>query len=142
MIFINYETGFILKDREKIMSWIEQVVHNLNKELGTINYIFCDDSYLLSINQKYLQHDTYTDIISFDYSEPPILSGDIFISIERVQDNAKTFKVSFDEELRRVILHGILHYAGFNDKTQEEKTEMRKQENTYLDMYAEHYKKE
>ncbi len=108
----------------------------MDRETGEINYIFCDDSYLLKMNQDYLNHNTYTDIISFDYSEGKHLAGDIFISIDRIEENAKKFKIPFEKELQRVLIHGILHFAGFKDKTTTEKEEMRKQENLFLKIFS------
>jgi len=136
MINFHTETNFKLKNKDIYSLWIGEAILKMEKEEGEINYVFCDDAYLLKINQDFLNHDTYTDIISFDYSEGKLLSGDIFISIERVVENAKEFKVSFEKELQRVLIHGILHYAGFNDKTKEEKEEMRQQENLYLALFS------
>lgn len=132
MIQFHTETEFTLDNQDQYSSWIETSIIKMEKEVGDINYIFCDDAYLLKINQEYLNHDTYTDIISFDYTDKNRLSGDIFISIDRVKENAKKFKVLFEVELRRVLIHGILHYAGYKDKTDKEKKEMREQENEKL----------
>jgi len=135
MINFHTETNFKLKDSKSHALWIANAIVEMKKEVGEINYIFCDDDYLLKMNREFLEHDTYTDIISFDYSEEKLLSGDIFISVERVIENAKEFKVSFDKELQRVLIHGVLHFAGFNDKTTAEKEEMREQENKYISLY-------
>jgi len=135
MIYFHTETDFKLKKEETYSSWIGEAILKMEKEIGEINYIFCDDAYLLKINQDFLNHDTYTDIISFDYSSGNVLSGDIFISIERVRENAKEYEVDFQKELQRVLIHGILHYAGFNDKNETEKKEMRHQENLYLNHF-------
>ena len=132
MIYYNSETDFTLENQEKISVWIKNTIEGEGYKLEEVSYIFCDDALLLEKNIKYLNHDTLTDIISFDYSVGKIISGDIFISIERVKENAKEFKVPFTEELHRVIIHGILHYCGYKDKTQEEKQEMRSKENYYL----------
>ncbi|AUC16684.1 rRNA maturation RNase YbeY [Tenacibaculum sp. SZ-18] len=132
MIAFNYETDFNLDDETEIKKWIINCAENENFEVGEINYIFCDDEYLHKINVEFLQHDTLTDIISFDYTISKLLSGDIFISIPRVEENAKTFNVTFNEELHRVIIHGILHYMGYKDKTDEEKQLMRDKENSCL----------
>ena len=134
MIYYNSETDFTLDNQEKITNWIESSIKEESCQLEEISYIFCDDTYLLDKNIKYLDHDTLTDIISFDYSVGKTISGDIFISIERVKENAKDFNVDFTEELHRVIIHGILHYCGYKDKTQEEKQEMRSKENYYLSL--------
>lgn len=132
MIAFNYETNFKLKNEEIISTWISKCVKEEGFELGEINYVFCDDKYLHKLNVEFLNHDTLTDIISFDYTLGKQISGDIFISVERVEENAKEFKVSFDNELYRVIIHGILHYMKYKDKTEEEKELMRKKENEYL----------
>jgi len=132
MIEFNYETSFIIKDENRLRNWIESTVSNKNFELGEINYVFCDDEYLHKLNVEFLQHDTLTDIISFDNSLGKLISGDIFISIERVKDNAKDFDVSFEEELHRVMIHGVLHYMGYKDKSKQEKQSMRLAENNAL----------
>ena len=132
MIAFNYETEFKLNDEEKTSEWILSCIENNDFELGEINYIFCDDEYLHKINVEFLEHDTLTDIISFDYTLGKLVGGDIFISTERVIENAKEFNVSFNEELHRVIIHGILHYMGFKDKSDEQKQLMRDQENNCL----------
>ena len=131
-IYYHSECDFQLKDDGSITKWIKNAIGTEDKELGEINYIFCDDQYLLKKNQEYLQHDTFTDIITFDYSEENRLSADIFISIERVKENAITFAVPFETELRRVIIHGILHLMGYKDKSEEEAETMRNKENFYL----------
>jgi probable rRNA maturation factor len=113
-------------------TWIRHIILEHNCEEGEINYIFCDDAYLLKLNIEFLQHDTLTDIISFDNSLGPVINGDIFISTERVLDNAKDFGVSFLEELQRVMIHGVLHYVGFKDKTAADQKEMTRQENKAL----------
>ena len=132
MITFNYETAFILKDENKISNWIEHIISNHGFEVGDINYIFCDDDYLHKLNVEFLQHDTLTDIISFDHTLGKLIGGDIFISVERVKENATTFQVSFEEELHRVMIHGVLHYLGFKDKTEKEKEIMRNRENEAL----------
>ena len=134
MIYYNSETNFNLENQDQITNWITNTIQKENYKLKEISYIFCDDKYLLEKNIKYLNHNTLTDIISFDYSVGKIISGDIFISIERVVENAKEFKVDFTNELHRVIIHGILHYCGYNDKTKEEKYTMRSKEDYYLSL--------
>tara|TARA_R110002096_G_scaffold108704_1_gene237933 strand:+ start:76 stop:489 length:414 start_codon:yes stop_codon:yes gene_type:complete len=132
MITYNYETEFALEGETQLENWIEKVVSDKDFELGEVNYIFCDDEYLLKLNVEFLQHDTLTDIISFDNSLGKLINGDIFISIERVQENAKEYNVTFEEELHRVMIHGILHYMGLKDKSADEKMLMRKEENKAL----------
>lgn len=128
MISFNYENDFQLENESLYEDWISRVIVSENKEEGELSYIFCDDEYLHKINVEYLNHDDLTDIISFDYSEGNVLHGDIFISIERVQDNANDFKVSFEEELKRVIIHGVLHYCGYKDKSDSDAAIMRAKE--------------
>ena len=135
MIDFNYETNFILENEDAISSWLSQVIISEDKKEGEINYIFCDDEYLLKINLEYLNHDTFTDIISFDYSMGNELNGDIFVSVERVQDNANDFNVSFEEELKRVLVHGLLHYCGYKDKTEADEQLMRLKEDEKLVMF-------
>ena len=136
MIGFNYETKFKLEDEDKISSWIVNAIQTENRKEGEINYVFCDDDYLLKLNVEFLDHDTLTDIISFDYSVGNELHGDIFISIERVIDNAKDLDLSFIDELMRVIVHGVLHYCGYKDKTDEDAKLMRKKEDYYLNLIA------
>lgn len=114
---------------------IETVLANENRTLGEVNYIFCSDEYLLNINKQYLNHDYYTDVISFDYSEDGIISGDIFISVDTVKDNAKEYEVEFKKELARVMVHGVLHFIGYKDKTDEDAKLMRQKENQYLPLF-------
>lgn len=135
MISFNYETDFELSDETAISDWLSQVILSESKKEGDINYIFCDDEYLHKINVEYLDHDTLTDIISFDYSVGNELHGDVFVSVERVADNAKDFEVSFDEELKRVLVHGILHYAGYKDKSEEDELKMRQKEEEKIAMF-------
>lgn len=132
MINFNYETDFKLLDDAKISKWISTIIINENCKEDEINYVFCDDDYLHKLNVEFLDHDTLTDVISFDYCVGKTLQGDIFISVERVADNAKDFKVEFESELHRVIVHGILHYCGYKDKTEADATEMRNKENEAL----------
>ncbi|MDR0228228.1 MAG: rRNA maturation RNase YbeY [Flavobacteriaceae bacterium] len=135
MIIFNYETPFELKNEESYEEWLEAVIESEGFLTGELNYIFCDDAYLHEINVKYLDHDTYTDIISFDYTEGQLVSGDIFLSIERVRENAVEFGVEFEEELLRVMVHGVLHYIGFKDKTDEEASLMRSKEEEKMKMF-------
>ena len=135
MISFNYESDFSLEQEDVYASWIETIVESENKILGEISYVFCDDEYLHSINMQYLNHDTLTDIISFDYTEGDIISGDIFVSIERVVDNAKDFNVPFDEELKRVLAHGVLHYCGYKDKSDDDALLMRSKEEEKIKLF-------
>ncbi|MCF1190351.1 rRNA maturation RNase YbeY [Mangrovimonas sp. AS39] len=136
MISYNYETDFKIDNEQQNSQWIQSVIESEGLVMGDINYIFCDDDYLHKINVEFLDHDTLTDIISFDYKVGKILHGDIFISIERVADNASDFDVSFDQELSRVMIHGILHYCGYKDKTESDKALMRQKENDCLEKLA------
>jgi len=128
VITFNSETSFTLKNQNKLVKWIGDVISSEGFQVGEINYIFCDDSYLNKINQEFLNHDTFTDIISFDYTLGKEVGGDIFISIERVLENAEKFNEVFETELHRVMIHGILHFMGYKDKTKKEKTLMRTKE--------------
>lgn len=128
MIYFHSETSFQLKNKNSYKKWLKEIVKNESRRVGELNYIFCDNAYLLDINVQYLQHDTYTDIITFDYSEDNMIAGDIFISVEMVTENAKEFAVSFEEELLRVLSHGVYHLCGYKDKTEIEAQEMRKKE--------------
>jgi probable rRNA maturation factor len=119
----------------KLAAWLTGVTHQYAKKLGSLNYIFCDDEYLLAINKQYLNHDYYTDIITFDYSEGNKVSGDLFISIDRVKENAILFKVSYEDELFRVLVHGLLHLIGFTDKSAESKKVMRALEDEFILIY-------
>jgi len=135
MISYNYETDFILVNENAFSEWLSEVIKSELKSEGEINYIFCDDDYLLEINKQYLDHDTLTDIISFDYSVGNELHGDIFISIQRVKENASDFNVSFDEELKRVMVHGVLHYCGYKDKSEKDESLMRQKEDEKMKMF-------
>jgi len=135
MISFNYEFEFQLDNEDQFSDWISRVIVSENKKEGDINYIFCDDNYLLEINQQYLNHDTLTDIISFDYSVGNELHGDIFVSIERVRENAEDFKVSFEDELKRVLVHGVLHYCGYKDKTEQDEQLMREKEDEKMQLF-------
>jgi rRNA maturation RNase YbeY len=140
MISFNYENEFQLHNEDQISSWVSAVILSEKKKEGDINYIFCDDDYLLNINNQYLNHDTLTDIISFDYSVGNELHGDIFISTERVSDNAKDFDIPFEEELKRVLVHGVLHYCGYKDKSEIDEQLMRNKEDEKIKMFhVEHF---
>lgn len=134
---INFysENNFELGNSLEYSHWIEKVIATEGYKLEEISYIFCDDEYLLELNKDYLDHDTYTDIITFDYSVGKILQGDIYISTERVAENAREYNVSFEEELRRVMIHGVLHLCGFKDKSEEEAVIMRSKEEEKMKMF-------
>lgn len=131
-ISFAFQTSCTLKHRTVLKQWIKTIIEQEEKVPGDISYIFCSDEQLLEINKEYLNHDYYTDIITFDYSEADEVSGDMFISIDRIKDNAKELKVSYQEELYRVIIHGVLHLLGYKDKTEEESEQMREMENKSL----------
>ncbi len=132
MISFNYELNFKLHNESQISQWVSAVIKSEGFKQGDINYIFCDDAYLFKLNVEFLNHNTLTDIISFDYSIGKELHGDVFISIERVIENARDFKVLFNEELQRVMVHGVLHYCGYKDKSEKDAKLMREKENHYL----------
>lgn len=136
-IQFSFQTNYPLKSRTKIKQWIKQVIEAKGKKMGNITYIFCDDEYLLEVNKQYLQHDYYTDVITFDYVENDLISGDIFISTDRVRENALAFGSSEKEELHRVIIHGALHLLGLKDKSEKEASQMRQAENEALKLLNE-----
>ena len=135
MINFNYESEFTLDNEEAIATWLSSVIVSENKSEGEINYIFCDDEYLHQINVEYLNHDTLTDIISFDYTMGNEISGDVFVSVERVLDNSKDYNTSFEDELKRVLVHGVLHYCGYKDKSKEDEALMRSKEDEKIAMF-------
>ena len=135
MINFDYETDFKINNEDEFSNWISEVITSESYVLGEINYVFCDDAYLHKINIEYLNHDTLTDIITFDNSIGKMIHSDIVISVERVTDNAKDFNVSFEEELKRVIIHGVLHLCGYKDKSKEEDALMRQKENEKIKMF-------
>jgi len=131
--FFNEDTAYPLKDKLKLKSWIKAALEAEGYRLNEINYILCSDAYLLQINQQYLNHDTYTDIVTFDNSdEPKTITGDIFISIDRIHENAAKFGVPIQTELHRVMIHGALHLSGYKDKRPAEKKRMTEKEDFYL----------
>jgi len=132
MIEFNYETKFQLHNEDAIRDWVCFCVKKEGFRVGELAYIFCDDEYLHKLNIEFLNHNTFTDIISFDNTLGKIIGGDIFISIERVKENAKTYNVLFLNELHRVLIHGVLHFIGYKDKLINEKEEMRSKENDCL----------
>ena len=135
MISFNYETDFELENEAQYEEWISRIIESEGFDEGAINYIFCDDEYLHKINVEYLDHDTLTDIISFDYTVGNLIQGDIFVSVERVKDNANDFNVSFEEELKRVLSHGVLHYCGYKDKSPKDEALMRSKEEEKMQMF-------
>ena len=137
MIEFYSVNNFTFSKAEIAKEWIASVIKTEGFDLGEITYVFCDDDYLLKLNVEFLDHDTLTDILSFDYSLGKELNGEIYVSTERVEDNARGLDVSFEEELHRVIIHGILHYCGHKDATEDEKLAMRKLEEKYLELLFE-----
>ncbi len=133
--FQNQSISFKLAEKTKLKQWIKTITEKEKYILGNINYIFCSDEELLEINIRHLNHNTYTDIITFDYTEGKKISSDMFISIDRVTENAKKFDVSFEDELHRVMIHGILHLCGYKDKTTADAELMRKKENGALKVF-------
>lgn len=134
--FINQDIKFQLPDKRKIIAFIKFLITDFKKKQGNICFIFTSDKYLLNINRQYLSHDYYTDIITFDYCENNLISGDIMISIDRVKENATEFNSGFEEELRRVMIHGVLHLLGLKDDNSENKQKMRETETKYLNIYS------
>ena len=133
--FSSENIKFDLRGKLKVKKWITDLIKAQNKKVGEISYLFCDDAYLIEVNRTYLDHDTYTDIITFDYVEGDTISGDILISVERVKENTQLFNTTFDQELHRVIIHGVLHLLGQGDKTEAEAAQMRKKEEAALALW-------
>ena len=119
-------------DKSKVKNWIKAIAESYGRKTGDVSYIFCNDERILQVNNKYLQHDYYTDIITFDYSTPSTISGDIFISLDTVKSNSEAFQTDFNTELHRIIIHGILHLCGNDDKTPELRAQMTEKENAAL----------
>lgn len=136
MIEYNYQMPFEFICQDKVSRWISESIQTENHNEEEVNYIFCSDAYLQKLNVKHLSHNTLTDIITFDYNLGRAISADIFISIERIDENANKFGVTFNDELHRVMIHGILHLCGYNDKTEDGKKLMRKKEDYYLSLRA------
>lgn len=135
MIEFHFKSELVIQNKTDYADWINRVIVSEGFSAGQIDYIFCSDDYLLQLNKDYLNHDTFTDIITFDYTNGKTISGDIFISTDRVEENAKKFDVEFSNELRRVMSHGVLHLAGFGDKSKEEKKIMREKEEEKIKMF-------
>ena len=136
IFFHSDGVNFDLVNKQIVEKWLVDCISLLQRSVGEINFVFCNDDYLLEINKKYLNHDYYTDVITFDYSIKNIISGDIFISIDRVQENAKTLELDFMQELYRVIVHGVLHLSGYNDKSEQDKIAMREKEGELLSLFG------
>lgn len=137
MLDVNYEeTPDLSLDISKMEAWFQDVVSRETKTLGVICLIFCSDDYLLVINQQHLNHDYFTDIVTFDYTVDDEVAGDLFISVDRIRDNAADFGVSFEEELHRVCIHGVLHLCGYKDKSEEDELMMRQKENEALSLLS------
>ena len=134
--YFQEDIRFELKQKMRNNCWLKMVAGSEMRRLGAVNIIFCSDNYILDVNMKYLQHDYFTDIITFDYCEKDMLSGDLFISIDSVRENARTYGTTFENELDRVMVHGLLHLIGYDDHTPEQTAEMRRKENYYLEMKA------
>lgn len=132
--YFNEDIKFVFKQKLLNNKWLKTVAGSEMRRIGDINIIFCSDNYILDVNIKYLEHDYFTDIITFDYCEKDVLSGDLFISIDSVRENASFYGASFEDELNRVIVHGILHLIGYDDHTEEEVKQMRAKENYYLEL--------
>jgi rRNA maturation RNase YbeY len=130
--FHSENSPFQLKNKTKLKNWIHSVVLKEKQTPGEINFIFCDDKFLHKMNKEYLNHQTLTDIITFDYSEKGLISGDAFISVDRVKENAFLFKTTFEKELHRVMVHGVLHLLGYKDKSPTKKAQIRAKEDHYL----------
>lgn len=136
MVYFYYiKVKYRLKHIRKIKTWVKDIITQENKQLHNINFIFCDDEYLLEINEKYLQHNYYTDIITFHFDNTELIDGECYISINRVKDNAEKFQETFDRELIRVVSHGVLHLCGYKDTTEQEIKTIREKENIYMQKF-------
>ncbi|MBQ3657284.1 MAG: rRNA maturation RNase YbeY [Bacteroidales bacterium] len=136
MIDFNFEdVQFDLPDQTKLVGWIKSAIESEGKQLGDISYIFCSDEYLWNMNKQFLNHDYYTDIITFDYVKKDVVSGDLFISYDRIKDNAEKFNVLRETELLRVMIHGVLHLVGYDDLTDEDEKEIHSREDFYLNKW-------
>lgn len=141
-INFNFEdVEFELPDSDSLVSWVDFAIKNEGYSTGNITYVFCSDEYLLNMNKQFLNHDYYTDIITFDYVKDDIASGDLFISYDRIKDNARSFDVSCETELLRVMIHGVLHLIGYDDLTDEDEAEIHKMEDFYIDVYNSKFRK-
>lgn len=134
--FFKEEVSFKIPNSTKVKKWIAASSKKEGFKIGELNYIICNDTYLHKLNVGFLNHDTLTDIITFDYTEDKLISGDIFISLERVEENSRKFKITLENELLRVMIHGALHLMGYKDKNQSHKKLMRKKENEYLSLWG------
>lgn len=133
--YFNDDVAFPKIGKRLTTNWIKQVILIEDKKVGNISFIFCSDEYLLDVNKRYLDHDYYTDIITFDYVEGKVINGDIFISIDRVKENAHEFETSFNNEIHRILVHGILHLLGYKDKAKKDKHLMTQKEDIYLKLF-------
>lgn len=139
-VSFHYQSGsFRVKKRKLLIDWLLTAAFMEHKEVEHISFVFCDDDYLLSLNREFLNHKTLTDIITFDESTRNLLQAEIYISIDRVKENAAAFAATFDEELRRVMIHGVLHCMGYSDKNEKDKQKMGKKEDQYLKLYREEF---
>jgi len=134
MIKFSYQTKYVLKNTKEIKNWISNTIEDKNKNAGSINYVLCDNEFITDLNNKFLNHDYPTDIITFDYSDSNTINGEIYISIEQIKENSRIYKTVLTDELNRVIIHGILHLLGYKDKTKSEQLEMRTKEDYYLSL--------
>jgi len=132
ILYFTEDVPFPKLKRRKTSDWVKKVIISEGKSVGDISFIFCSDTYLLDVNRKYLSHDYFTDIITFDYVDNKIISGDIFISTDRINDNAKEFSTTFENEIHRILVHGVLHLLGYKDKSKKDKVLMTEKENYYL----------
>jgi len=135
MIEFSYQTDFELKEERTLMEWLLQVADSNEAVIDSLGYVFCDDEFVFSLNVEHLHHDTYTDIITFDYGSESVLEGEIYISVDRVRDNASQLGVEFDTELKRVMVHGLLHMLGYGDHSAKEKEIMRSLEDKFIGLF-------
>ncbi|MFZ5939110.1 MAG: rRNA maturation RNase YbeY [Bacteroidota bacterium] len=137
ILYHREDTPFAPKEKRKLTDWIRKTVNEHQRNIGDLNFIFCSDNFLLNLNKSYLNHHYFTDVITFDLAEDSRISGDVFISVDKVRSNAEEFNVSFENELKRVMIHGVLHLLGFNDDTEENSSSMRLLEDKALSLWEE-----
>ena len=137
--YFNEDIAFPKVKKRITSNWIKQVISIEEKRVGDISFIFCSDEYLLDVNRKYLNHDYYTDIITFDNVEGIVINGDIFISVDRVKENSIDFETSFDNEIHRILIHGVLHLLGYKDKAKKDKLLMTEKEDLYIKLFNDSY---
>lgn len=135
MIEFYFETEFDLQEKDRYARWVSKIGRSERREIGDFSFVFCDDTYLLEMNRRFLEHDAFTDVITFDYSNDEVVSGEVFISIDRLKENSYKYNTAFFDELRRVMAHGVLHLLGYDDKSDEDSKRMRAKEEEKMKLF-------